>query len=126
LASVHFRAIHGAVTWAAFLSTTEDLLAIHGAGGVAWIAQAGGDIVHQNDGTGWVARHAGASVGGIFATSATDVVFSSSAQSTIIRWNGSAFAAEDSGSASPTPVLFQPPGGPMLASGLSGAIVQHP
>ena len=105
------------------LSTTDDLGAIHGAGGSVWIAA--GDHVLHGTAAGWTPVATGVGVGGIFASDATTVVIAASGQSKIARWNGSAFVPEDNGAAMPTPVLFQPPGGMMLAGGLK-ALVQHP
>jgi hypothetical protein len=106
------------------LTTTDDLGAIHGAGGVTWIADAPSSVLYSTP-SGWTQVSAGVAVGGLFAVDATNVVVSSSGQSQLARWNGSKFVLEDNGAGSPTSVLFQPPGGTMLAGGLD-ALVQHP
>jgi hypothetical protein len=101
-----------------------DLGAIHGAGGTTWIA-AGGTQLLLHTPAGWTTMSAGVGVDGIFAIDADNVVVASAATSQIARWNGTQFVVEDNGSGDPTPVLFQPPGGPMLAGWLQG-LVQHP
>jgi len=103
--------------------TADDLGAIHGAGGIVWIA-AGADRVLQRTASGWTTLSTGVAASGIFAVSATDVVVASAAQSVVARWNGREFVREDNASGMPTPVLFQPPGGPMLAGGLD-VLVEH-
>jgi len=102
---------------------TADLGAIHGADGIAWITA--GDQVLMHTAAGWSTQPAGLAAASVFAIDATNVVVSSAGQASIARWNGSRFVLEDSASGLPTPVLFRPPGGPMLAGWLSG-IVQHP
>jgi hypothetical protein len=106
------------------LSTTDDLGAIHGAGGLVWIA-AGSAAVLKGTASGWTKITTNISVDAIFAVDDKNVVIASRTQSQIARWNGSAFVLEDNAAAAPTPVLFQPPGGKMLAGGLK-TLVQHP
>src|SRR5262249_54887449 len=101
-----------------------DLGAIHGAGGTMWVAVAETDTVLSTSGAGWSLSHAGVIVGDLFAISANDVVFTSSGQSALPRWNGTSFVREDTSSSDAMPILFQPPGGPTLLGGLSG-IVEH-
>ena len=113
-----------AVPDASLPPTGVDLGAIHGAGGVAWIA-AGGDRVWKHTSDGWAQVSTGVAAAGIFAIDADHAVFASAGQSLIVRWDGSRFAPEDSAAGLPSPVLFQPPGGPMLAAGLD-VLIQHP
>lgn len=107
-------------------TTTEDLGPIHGAGGLVWIAAGANEILRGNTtgAPGWTQLPAGMQVDSVFAVSDDDVVISSATQSLLKRWNGSAFVQEDNASALPTPVLFQPPGGPMFAGGLK-TLVSH-
>lgn len=105
------------------LTTADDLGVIHGAGGVAWISTGDGVLKGTALG-GWTKIATPFAADGLFAIDADNVVISSGAQSHLARWNGSAFVLEDNGSAAPTPVLFQPPGGPLLAGGLK-TLVQH-
>jgi hypothetical protein len=81
--------------------------------------------VLQRTPTGWTAVPTGIATDGVFAIDATNVVVASAGSSFVARWNGAQFVLEDNGSGDPTPVLFQPPGGPMLAGWLQG-VVQHP
>lgn len=86
------------------LTTADDLGVIHGAGGVAWIAAARGDGVLRGSATsGWTKISTPFSADGLFAIDEHKVVISSGSQSTVARWNGSAFVVEDNASASPTP-----------------------
>lgn len=101
-----------------------DLGAIQGAGGVVWIA-AGQSQVLRGTADGWTLVDAGVHVAGMAAVAADDVVASSDGQSLMARWNGTAFVPEDSGSGTATPSLFQVPGGPVLAAGIIGGILQH-
>jgi hypothetical protein len=106
------------------LSTTDDLGAIHGADGVMWIA-AGDAAVMRQSAAGWTRIATPVSPDSIFAIGDTNVVVSSRGQSQMARWNGTAFVPEDNGAGAPTSVLFQPPGGTMLAGGLK-TLVEHP
>lgn len=106
--------------------TTDDLGPIHGADGITWIGLTNTTAVLRRDVSGsWTRVPSNVAARGLFAVSATNVVASSGSQSRLARWNGAQFVAEDTGSGIATPVLFHPPGGPMLAAGLWG-IVQHP
>lgn len=105
------------------LDATEDLGAIHGANGLIWIAA--GAAVYRGNGTSWTRITTNISADGLFAVDDDDVVISSAGQSLLARWNGTSFVVEDNGAALPTPVLYQPPGGPMLAGGLKTLVV-HP
>jgi len=106
--------------------TTDDLGPIHGADGITWIGVTNNLYVYRNAAPGgWTKVMANVVPNGLFAVSATNVVVSSSAQSRLARWNGAQFVAEDNASGIATPILFRPPGGTMLASGLWG-LVQHP
>ena len=67
----------------------------------------------------------GVAVNGLFAIDAGNAVVTSAAQSRIARWNGTRFVPEDNASGLATPLVFRPPGGPMLAGGYSG-LVQRP
>lgn len=102
------------------LGTTEHLGAVHGTGRTVWVAAEG--AVLRNTGDGWERIPTGMAVDGLFAIDDDNVVISSASQSLLARWNGSAFALEDNGSAMPTPVVFQPPGGKMLAGGLKSLV----
>jgi hypothetical protein len=104
--------------------TTADLGAIHGADGEVWISAGGSQALHGSA-AGWTLVSTLVASDGIFAISARDVVVASSAQSAIARWDGERFTLEDSGSGTATPVVFRPPGGPMLAGWLWG-MVEHP
>lgn len=106
------------------LATDDDLGAMHGANGTVWIA-AGYDSVLRGDASGWTKIPTNMAVDSLFVISDRDVVISSASQSLLARWNGSAFVQEDNASAVPTPVLFKPGNGPMLAGGLR-SLVQHP
>jgi hypothetical protein len=106
------------------LSTTDDLGAIAGAGGVMWIGTGDAAVMTGSD-SGWTRITTTVSPDAIFAIDAMNVVISSAGQSQLARWNGSGFVAEDNSAGSPTPVLFQPPGGTMLAGGLK-TLVEHP
>ena len=77
------------------------------------------------DGTTWTRAHSGVPAGGLLALDATHAVVSSPGQSLLARWDGTAWTPEDIASGTTMPVLFQPPGGPLLAGGLGG-LVQHP
>ena len=111
-------------------ATTDDLVAVHGAGGVTWIATSNIEVL-RNTGTGWTPLETACGPGcwvvarGLFAVDANNVVLSAAGQSRMARWNGTSFVLEDTGNALPSPVLFQPPGGPMLAGGSHG-FTQHP
>lgn len=106
------------------LTTALDLGAIHGAGGTTWIAAGGDAILRSTDG-GWEQLATGISAGGVFAIAPDDVVISSSGSSQLARWDGTTWHREDNAAGMPTPILFKPPGGPMLAGWLS-ALVEHP
>jgi hypothetical protein len=106
--------------------TSDDLGPIHGAAGITWIGVTNNTYVFSRSAAGaWTTVPASVVASGIFAVSATNVVASSAAQSRLARWNGTQFVAEDTASGIATPVLFQPPGGLMLAAGRWG-ILQHP
>jgi hypothetical protein len=111
-------------------ATTDDLGAIHGAGGVTWIATSNINVL-RNTGAGWTTVETACGPGcwisarGVFAIDANNVVLSSAGTSQLARWNGKGFALEDSGNAVASPVIFQPPGGPMLAGGSHG-FTEHP
>jgi hypothetical protein len=108
-----------------FPLTTDDLGPIHGADGITWIGVTSASRVWMGKPSGWSAVPTGVVPSSVVAVSATNVVVSASGQSMVARWNGTQFTPEDNASGMPTPILFQPPGGPMLAGGLSG-FVQHP
>jgi len=111
-------------------ATTDDLVAVHGAGGVTWIATSNINVL-RNTGTGWTQLETSCGPGcfiaasTLFAIDANNVVLSASGQSRMARWNGKEFVLEDSGNALSSTVIFQPPGGPMLAGGSHG-FTQHP
>ena len=106
-------------------ATPDDLGPIHGAGGITWIGVTNNIyVLMKPPGGSWTTVMANVVPSGLFAVSATNVVAASSAQSRLARWNGTQFIAEDTASGIATPVLFQPPGASMLASGRWG-IVQH-
>jgi hypothetical protein len=107
------------------LSTADDLGAIHGANGLVWIGSGSAVYKRSVAGTSWTKIVTNLSADGLFAIDDDNVVISSASQSLMARWNGAAFVIEDNASALPTPVLFQPPGGPMLAGGLK-TLVLHP
>ncbi len=106
------------------LASTDNLGAIAGVDGVMWIAAGDAAVVTGSD-AGWTKVATPVSADGIFAIDATNVVISSAGQSQLARWNGTAFVPEDNSAGAPTPVLFQPPGGTMLAGGLK-TLVEHP
>ena len=118
------RADPGVMTPDPSLSTDLDLTSIHGAGGTTWIATAVSSVF-RNAGQGWTQMPAGIAGGTIYALDATTVVLSAPGQGLLARWNGTAWAIEDNAAGMPTPVLFRPPGGPLIAGGLS-SLVQHP
>ncbi|HVK77661.1 MAG TPA: hypothetical protein VM734_30360 [Kofleriaceae bacterium] len=110
------------------LTTTADLGPVHGADGVLWVAEAQTSSVWRNNGAGWTKIQAvtvgNGETGGMFAVDADNIVMASSGQTSVGRWNGTSFAREDTGSGLATPILFQPPGGRMLAGWMSG-LVEH-
>lgn len=108
-----------------FTATTDDLGPIHGADGITWIGVSNAARAWRSTPAGWTAVPTGVAASGLFAVSATNVVVSSNGQAQVARWNGKQFVPEDTGSGEPTPIVFQPPGGPMLAGWLD-ALVQHP
>lgn len=109
-------AIHG---------TPLDLGPISGAGGKLWVGMPISSDLLTFDGTAWTRVHSGVPAGGLLALDATHVVVSSPGQSLLARWDGTSWTTEDLASGTTMPVLFQPPGGPLLAGGLGG-LVQHP
>lgn len=105
--------------------TPLDLGPISGAGGKLWIGMPlAGDLLAY-DGAAWTKVHSGVPAGGLLAIDASHVVVSSPGQSLLARWDGTAWNVEDIASGTTMPVLFQPPGGALLAGGL-GSLVQHP
>lgn len=105
--------------------TPLDLGPISGAGGKLWIGMPLGIDLLTYDGTTWTSARSGVPAGGLLALDASHVVVSSPGQSLLARWDGTAWTTEDIVSGTTMAVLFQPPGGPLLAGGLRG-LVQHP
>ncbi len=107
------------------LATKTDLGAISGAGGTLWIAIPPSSVLQRIGDGPWTTIPANVAVGGIFAVDADHVVVASSGQDQLARWNGGKFVTEDTGASRPTPVLYQPPGGTMVAGGLD-VLLSHP
>jgi hypothetical protein len=118
------RSNPGVVTPDPSLSVTDDLVTIHGSDGLMWIGAGDAAVLRRSD-TGWTRLATNVPADSLFAVDAANVVISSRGRSQIARWNGSTFVPEDNSSGAPTPVLFQPPGGTMLAGGPK-TLVQHP
>jgi hypothetical protein len=104
--------------------TPLDLGPISGAGDRVWVGMPISSDLLTYDGTRWTVVHAGVPAGGLLALDATHAVVSSPGQSLLARWDGTAWTPEDIASGTTMPVLFQPPGGPLLAGGLGG-LVEH-
>lgn len=104
--------------------TPIDLGPISGAGDQVWVGMPASPDLLSYDGATWSLVHSGVPAGGLFAIDASNVVVSSPAQSLLARWNGTIWAYEDIAAGTTMPVLFQPPGGPLIAAGLDG-LVQH-
>lgn len=105
--------------------TPLDLGPISGAGGNLWIGMPNSSDLLRYDGATWTLSHSGVPAGGLLALDASHVVVSAPGQSLLARWDGTAWTTEDIAAGKTMPVLFQPPGGPLLAGGLEG-LVQHP
>src|SRR5262249_34902493 len=95
--------------------TALDFGPISGAGGKLWIGMPLSADLLSYDGMTWTKVHSGVPAGGLLAIDATHVVVSSPGQSLLARWDGAEWTTEDIASGTTLPVLFQPPGGPLLA-----------
>lgn len=109
-----------------------DLRAIHGAGGVHWIATSGLGpdnlvAVLRNAGAGWTRHPVPDLMDGlaVHAASPTDVmVVGANNAGRVFRWNGTAFVEERTGHAGSFSTVFRTPGGSAWIAG-AGAVLQR-